>query len=89
MNAGSGFSASTVRKQVIKTHSEHLYVCLELCLTVISEYRCDSHHLRRRQQQLQHGHQRGQLHQSTARVSGPLQVHLDQQVKQLTPLLCD
>ncbi|KAF3848338.1 hypothetical protein F7725_014835 [Dissostichus mawsoni] len=31
------------------------------------------------EQQLQHGDQRGQLDQSAARISGPLQIHLDQQ----------
>lgn len=51
---------------------------------LIDVFRCDGHHLRGSEQQLQHGDQRGQLHQSAARISGPLQIHLDQQVHYLT-----
>lgn len=52
---------------------------------IISALRCDSYHLRGSKQQLQYGHQRGQFHQSTARISRSLQIHLDQQVYSLLP----
>lgn len=42
--------------------------------------RCDCHHLRGGQQQLQHGHSGGQPDQPPAGGSEPLQEHLEQQV---------
>lgn len=77
----TGTNSKNQRKCVV------VYACCCLRLLVACVLRRDSHHLRGGQQQLQHGDQRGQLHQSAARVSGPLQIHLDQQVPTRTSAL--
>ena len=53
-------------------------MCAFLC------WRCDCHHLRGCQQQLQHGHSGGQPDQPPAGGSEPLQEHLEQQVCAVT-----
>lgn len=74
MSAGSGSSASTVRAAAL------IVTQCQQNSARFGSLRCDGHHLRSGQQQLQHGHQGGQLHQPPQRVPGPVQVHLDQQV---------
>lgn len=49
-------------------------------------FRCDCHHLRGGQQQLQHGHSGGQPDQPPAGGSEPLQEHLEQQVSIVSPV---
>ena len=80
MNAGSGFSALMVRKHDDEQQKPDLFRIL--IIVGLSGFRCDSHHLCGSEQQLQHGDQRRQFHQSAARISGPFQIDLDQQVHQ-------
>lgn len=49
-------------------------------LCFFSAFRCDGHHLRSSQQQLQHGDQRRQSDQQTTGSPQPFQEHLEQQV---------